>query len=101
MDSMTVTDKPQLVAALKAGSRETFELAKENPFEVRLGRATYTFKEGLHERRAKAIIREVHRTPAAAFKSEPDRLPSRPTQTGSARSQHHAGQQPVAQVWSD
>ncbi len=67
MDSMEVQNKGQLVAALKAGMRDTFEGAKRNPFEVKLGTCTYTFKEGLHERRAASIVRNIHRTPAAAF----------------------------------
>ena len=67
MDEMIVHTKPQLVAAIKAGMRATFEDAKNNPFRVSLGRTVYTFNEGLHERRAAAIIRQIHRTPAAAF----------------------------------
>jgi hypothetical protein len=68
MDEMVVESKGQLVAALRAGSRATFDEARANPFIVRLGKAVYTFKEGLHERRSHLIIRDVHRTPAAAFK---------------------------------
>ena len=73
MDEMVVESKPALVAAIKAGSRLTFEEAKANPFTVRLGSTVYTFKEGLHERRAKAIIKQIHQTPARAF-SESNQL---------------------------
>jgi hypothetical protein len=68
MDTMTVENKLGLIAAIRAGSRDTFEQARLNPFEVQLGKARYTFKEGLHERRAKAIIKAIHCTPANAFK---------------------------------
>ena len=71
MVTMEVQSKGQLVAALKAGMRESFAEAKNNPFEVKLGTCTYTFKAGLHERRAAAIIRNIHRTPAAAFSLAP------------------------------
>ena len=67
MDQMIVRSKPELVAAIKAGAQPTFELAKANPFTVRLGTVKYTFKDGLHERRAREIVREIHRTPAKAF----------------------------------
>ena len=67
MDTMIVQTKPQLVAAIKAGARLTFEEAKANPFEVQLGKTKYTFKAGLHERRSREIIRNIHRTPARAF----------------------------------
>lgn len=67
MDTMIVENKPQLVAAIKAGSRMTFEEAKKNPFEVQLGKCKYTFKDGLHERRSREIIKNIHRTPARAF----------------------------------
>jgi len=68
MDEMIVDSKPALVAAIKAGMRQTFEEAKANPFQVTLGTTKYIFKEGLHERRAKAIIKQIHQTPAAAFR---------------------------------
>lgn len=67
MDTMIVQNKSQLVAAIKAGAQTTFELAKKNPFEVQLGKTKYTFKDGLHERRSRAIIKNIHRTPARAF----------------------------------
>ena len=68
MDEMVVESKAALVAAIKAGAQRTFELAKANPFQVTLGTTVYTFKEGLHERRAKAIIKTIHQTPASAFR---------------------------------
>lgn len=71
MDEAVVTTKPQLVAAIKAGAQPTFELAKAHPFRVTFGSLILTFREGLHERRAKNIIRNIHRTPAAAF-TQPD-----------------------------
>jgi hypothetical protein len=67
MDEAVVINKPQLVAAIKAGAQASFELAKQHPFKVTLGTLTLTFKEGLHERRAKVIVRNIHRTPASAF----------------------------------
>ena len=73
MDEMVVFTKPQLVAAIKAGARDTFADAAANPFTVTLGSTVYTFKEGLHERRSKAIITQIRRTPAAAF-NESDRV---------------------------
>jgi len=68
MDEMIVESKPALVAAIKAGMRTTFEEAKANPFVVRCGSAVYIFKDGLLERRARQIVKNIHRTPAAAFK---------------------------------
>lgn len=68
MDNFVVFSKPQLVAAIKAGAQSTWEAAKANPFIVKLGTQTFTFKDGLHERRAKYIIRNIHATPASAFK---------------------------------
>ena len=67
MDEMIVESKSALVAAIKAGAQPTFELAKANPFIVRLGKCVYTFKDGLHERRSREIIKNIHRTPARAF----------------------------------
>lgn len=68
MNEFVVNTKPELVAAIKAGAEETFDAAKRNPFQVTLGTAVYTFKEGLHVRRSREIIRNIHRTPAAAFR---------------------------------
>ena len=68
MDEMVVQSKPALIAAIKAGMRATFDEAKACPFIVRCGSTVYTFKEGLHERHARQIVTNIHRTPASAFK---------------------------------
>lgn len=70
MDEMVVHTKGQLVAAIKAGAQPTFDAARAHPFTVRLGTAVYSFHQGLHERRAKKIIKEIHCTPASAFSVE-------------------------------
>jgi len=67
MNEMIVQTKGQLVAAIKAAASPTFEEAKANPCVIRLGTTVYTFKDGIHERRAQKIIREIHRTPHHAF----------------------------------
>ena len=71
MAEMVVGTKGELVAAIKAGAQLTFELAKAHPFKVTLGKTVFTFKEGLHERRSKAIIKQIHTTPARAFDERP------------------------------
>lgn len=68
MNTFIVFSKPQLVAAIRAASFPTFEEAAKNPVTITLGTAVYSFPHGVHERRAKVIIREIHRTPNAAFK---------------------------------
>lgn len=68
MNEFEVKDKSQLVAAIKAASFPTFEEAAKNPVTITLGTAVYKFPQGVHERRAKALIREIHRTHHSAFK---------------------------------
>jgi hypothetical protein len=57
-----VHSKTQLTAAVQAAACATYEQAKQNPVSIQWGRTRYTFKEGIHERRAKAIVRNINRT---------------------------------------
>lgn len=67
MDTNEVTSKAQLVAALKASAHDSFAEAKQNPFEIALGRTKYTFKEGLHTQRLDAILSTIGALPVSAF----------------------------------
>jgi hypothetical protein len=67
MDKHEVTSKAQLVAALKAGSCESFCEAHLHPFEIKLGSTTYTFKSGLHDVRLNQILKNIGAAPASAF----------------------------------
>ena len=62
-----VTSRSQFVAAVKAACRPTFAEARENPVTIRNGPALFTFKEGISDQRSKELLREIGRTPAAAF----------------------------------
>jgi hypothetical protein len=62
-----VTSRSQFVAAVKAACRPTYEEARKSPVVIRNGSATFTFKEGISDQRSTTLLREIGRTPAAAF----------------------------------
>ena len=62
-----VTNRAQLVAAIKASTKQTFEEARANPVHIQCGTTNYAFKEGLHHKRAAEIIHKILRTSKAAF----------------------------------
>ena len=67
MDEHIVSSKAQLVAAIKAAAQPTYEKAKANPLGIICGSARYTFKEGIHESRARRIIASINRLSPVAF----------------------------------
>lgn len=66
MNCYEVYTKPQLMAAIRACACLTHAEAKRNPATIVWGSTTYTFKDGLHERRANIIVRNIRRTRVAA-----------------------------------
>lgn len=67
MDQHTVTSRDGMAAAVKAASQPTFEEARKHPFEVTCGTAKYTFKEGVTERRADTLLRNISKVPKRHF----------------------------------
>ncbi len=72
MDEMIVHSRAQLMAAIEAGARDTFEEARKNPFLIQLDgtKTVYTFEEGLHAARVKEVLRNVRRAPAKVFECQ-------------------------------
>ncbi len=62
-----VTSRSQLVAAIKAACRPSFEEARANPVTIKNGTTLLRFKAGIQESRAAEIIRQIKRTPERAF----------------------------------
>lgn len=56
-----VNTRAELIAAVRASAQPTYELAKRNPVLIQFGRATYTFKEGIHEQRAIQIEKNIRK----------------------------------------
>ena len=56
-----VTSKAQMVAAIRAAAHPTFEAARKDPVTIRWGTTTFTFKEGIHETRAKELVYNILR----------------------------------------
>jgi len=69
METLTVTNRDQLAAAIKGAACATYEEARKNPVQITLAdtNTVYTFKEGLHEQRATQIVRQLLRTSKRAF----------------------------------
>ncbi len=63
-----VHSQKQLVAAIKAAARLTYAEAKDAPALIVLGKARYSFPEGLTDRRAAEIAHNIMRTSASAFR---------------------------------
>lgn len=63
-----VYSQTQLTAAVKAAARLTYAEAKDAPALIVLGKTRYSFPEGLTDRRATEIARNIMRTSASAFK---------------------------------
>ena len=61
MDDLVVESSAQLAAAVAAAAQPTFELAKASPFRITWGTTVYTFKQGVHEARARSIVRNIKR----------------------------------------
>lgn len=62
-----VSNKAELVAAVRAAAQTTFQAAHANPVRITLGSAVYRFPHGIHETRAEQIVRNIMRTSAKAF----------------------------------
>jgi hypothetical protein len=69
METLTVTNRDQLAAAIKGASCTTYEEARKNPVQITLAdtKTVYTFKDGIHELRANQIVRKLLRTSKRAF----------------------------------
>lgn len=61
MDELVVETKEQLAAAIMGASQPSFADARANPFKVTWGPTVYTFKEGVHENRARSIARNIRK----------------------------------------
>lgn len=59
MHEYEVNTREQLTAAVRAAARPSYEEAKQNPVRIVFGTCTYTFNEGIHERRAEQIAKNV------------------------------------------
>lgn len=66
-----VESRAQLIAAIQAGSRSSFEAALHAPFSVELGRTRYSFPRGCTQQRADKIRANANRVHPAAFKVVP------------------------------
>ena len=55
-----VSSKAELKAAIQASAQVSFEAAKANPVQIHFGTCKYRFPEGIHERRAKKLVREIN-----------------------------------------
>lgn len=53
--------KAAFVAAVNALSHPTYEEAKKNPAVIRYHSTVFTFKEGIHEERAKQLVHNTRR----------------------------------------
>lgn len=71
MNEFVVTNKDELLAAIKAAASHTHAEARQNPVVIELlgTSCRYFFKEGLTERRAEAICQRISKTPARAFRT--------------------------------
>lgn len=67
MDQHIVNTRGELGAAIKAAAQPTFADARANPFTVVCGTAKYTFKEGVTERRADTLLRNISKVPKRHF----------------------------------
>lgn len=63
-----VESRAQLIAAVQAGARATFAMAREAPFAIRLGKTMYSFPVGVCQGRADQITANIKRHSPAAFK---------------------------------
>ena len=62
-----VTNRAQLIAAIRASAKQTFAEAKKNPVHIQCGTANYAFKEGIQEHRGEQIIKTILATSKKAF----------------------------------
>lgn len=62
-----VCSRDQLVAAVKTAAQRTHKEALDNPVQIKCGSTKYTFKEGIHTRRADEIIAKIRATSKKAF----------------------------------
>ena len=67
MDQHTVTSRDGMVAAVKASAQQTYEEARKHPFEIECGTAKFTFKEGVTERRADTLLRNISKVSKRYF----------------------------------
>lgn len=63
-----VESRAQLIAAVQAGARATFAMAREAPFMIRLGKTMYSFPSGVCQQRADQIAVSIKRYSPAVFK---------------------------------
>lgn len=58
-EAAVVTNKLQLIAAIRAAAHPTYDEARKDPVTIRFGTCVYTFKEGIHEKRAEEIVKNI------------------------------------------
>ena len=63
----TVTNRAELVAAVRAAAQTTHAEARKNPVHITCGTTAYRFPNGLHTSRAEQIVRNILRTTKKAF----------------------------------
>ena len=69
MNEFEVSNKGELIAAVRAAAVHTHEEARRNPVTIRLLNTScrYLFKDGITERRADKLVRDLKRLPSRAF----------------------------------
>ena len=70
MNEFTVTNKQELMAAIRAAAMPSHWEARANPVKIELlgTSCRYLFPDGIQESRAEAICRRINKTPAGAFR---------------------------------
>ena len=63
----TVTNRAELVAAVRAAAQTTHAEARKTPVRITCGTTEYHFPNGLHTSRAEQIVRNILRTTKKAF----------------------------------
>ena len=59
MDEITVTTPKQFAAAVQGCAMPTYEAAKQHPVRIVFESCVYTFKAGIHQRRADELVRNI------------------------------------------
>jgi mevalonate kinase len=60
-EAAVVTSKKALIAAIRGAAHPTFEEARKDPVTIRFHTTTYTFKDGIHEKRAEELVRNINK----------------------------------------
>lgn len=58
-----VHTKKEAAAAIRGAAHTSYAAARDNPFTMRWGTTRYTFKDGVHTKRAEEIAANIMRSP--------------------------------------